>query len=181
MLDRYTRWPEAIPIEDITAEVVSRAFYSGWICRFGVPHKLTTDQGCQFESSLFTQLVKYLGMEKLRTAPQSNGCVERWHRVLKAALKCHLECEKWTKLLPTVLLGIRATIRKDTMGQKLRLPGEFFTETKTKTDFNEVMAYVMNAINNLRPAPFNTSKNNTFAQKTMQHCTHVFLRDDKVR
>ncbi|GFW11541.1 retrovirus-related Pol polyprotein from transposon opus [Trichonephila clavipes] len=36
---------EAIPIPEITAEIVGRAFYEKWICRFGVPAKIVTDQG----------------------------------------------------------------------------------------------------------------------------------------
>jgi len=34
-IDRFTRWPEAM--ENQEAETVARAFYMGWIARFGVP------------------------------------------------------------------------------------------------------------------------------------------------
>lgn len=90
-IDRFTRWPEAIPLIDITAESIATAFYSGWVSRFGVPAEIVTDQGRQFESSLFKDLLTLLGSTRCRTSPYNpaaNGLIERWHRTLKAALKC---------------------------------------------------------------------------------------------
>ena len=36
-VDCFTRWPEAIPLTNISAETVAQAFVLGWIARFGVP------------------------------------------------------------------------------------------------------------------------------------------------
>ena len=50
MMDRTTRWPEAVPMPDASADTILRAFLSTWVARFGVPKILTSDRGAQFTS-----------------------------------------------------------------------------------------------------------------------------------
>lgn len=139
-VDRYTRWPEAIPLTSITADSVAQALLQGWIARFGVPATIVTDRGRQFESKLWSSLMSLLGIYRARTTsyhPQSNGMVERLHRQLKAALKAQPNPDSWMDSLPLVLLGIRSALKVDigctaaemVYGTTLRLPGEFFTPT----------------------------------------------------
>ena len=114
-IDRYTRWPEAITLSDITADTVARNFITHWIARFGAPSTITTDRGRQFESHLFRALTDLLGTTRIRTTsyhPASNGLVERLHRQLKAAIKTRNNL-RWTEVLPLVLLGIRTAIKAD--------------------------------------------------------------------
>ena len=108
-IDRFTRWVEAIPLVDITADSASQALVSGWISRLGVPSYITTDRGRQFESVLFQNLLQTFGSQRFRTTsyhPIANGMVERFHRQLKAALKSHSVQSGWIKSPPLLLFGI---------------------------------------------------------------------------
>lgn len=68
MIDRFSRWPEAVLLPNISADTVASAFYSNWIARFGAPRTVTSDQGPQFEAALFRALTKLIGCNRTRTA-----------------------------------------------------------------------------------------------------------------
>lgn len=192
-VDRFTRWPEAFPIRDQEAETVARTFYEGWITRFGAPIRITTDQGKQFESKLFRQLNHLAGTKQIHTTayhPAANGMVERLHRQMKAAIKCH-QTNRWTETLPTVLMGIRAAWREDlkctsaelVYGEPLRLPGEFLNaRSSDKDDLTGFVKGLSQQMHNLRPVE-GTRHNNrrTFIFKDLHSTTHVLLRDDTIR
>ena len=138
IIDRYTRWPEAIRMKDQTAEDCTRALMI-WISRFGIPLEITSDRGRQFLSILWKELASLLSIKINNTTsfhPQCNGLVERFHRQLKASLKAKLKNNNWVDLLPLVLLGLRTAPKEDlncssaelVYGTTLRLPGEFFDQ-----------------------------------------------------
>ncbi|GFS92492.1 transposon Tf2-9 polyprotein [Trichonephila clavipes] len=191
-IDRFSCWMEAIPIPEITAEIVGRAFYEKWICRFGVPAKLVTDQGRQFEAELFRSIAAICGAKVAHTTsyhPQCNGKVERLHRTLKGAMKAHNNI-RWTESLPTVLLGLRAAIRPDisytiaqmVYGTSIKLPGEFFDPPTINMDPQNFVAKLQQHMAELKPlkSPSNR-KQNIFVHKDLKSCSHVFLRIDRVK
>ena len=136
MVDWTTRWPEAVPIREITAGTVLQAFLETWIARFRVPHIVTTDRGAQFTSQAWPDTLGKLGIKVSTTTayhPQGNGLVEHFHRSLKSALRCGVST---TTSLPWVLLGLRNAPHTDTAtsageivyGTPLRVPGVCFMQ-----------------------------------------------------
>ncbi len=50
VIDRTSRWMEALPLANTAAAEVEVALFSGWICRFGVLAIITSDRAAQFTS-----------------------------------------------------------------------------------------------------------------------------------
>ena len=61
VVDRTTRWAEAIPLQSTTAQVVADSFVANWVACFGMPATITTDQGTQFTGSTWQCMCKALG------------------------------------------------------------------------------------------------------------------------
>jgi transposase InsO family protein len=104
MIDRTSRWPEAVPMSDITAERCADSFVEGWVSRFGVPDVVTTDRGTQFTSATWACLADKLGFKHVLTSsyhPQSNGmetavrCPRAWMRQPMQGLKHRTPLTYW--------------------------------------------------------------------------------------
>ena len=135
IVDRSTRWVEAVPVSSTTATSVSDHLVDSWISRFGIPSTITSDRGRQFTSQVWADLCASLNIVQRQTTayhPQSNGMVERVHRRLKEALKELQAGPRWLEHLPWVLFGLRTAPREDTgvsaaelvYGSQLALPGQ---------------------------------------------------------
>ncbi|UYV65624.1 hypothetical protein LAZ67_3004897 [Cordylochernes scorpioides] len=181
-IDRYTSWMEVVPLPDMKSETVARAFYENCIVRFGAPHTVISDQGKQFTSQLFKDLTTLCGI-KLRHStayhPQCNGKIERLHRTIKTAIRAHNSI-KWTETLPTVLLGLRAVCM--VYGKTIRLPGEFFDDSKHHLHAEEFVQQLQKQMELLKPLnEKHHSKTKVFVHKDLKTCSHVFIRTDRVK
>ncbi len=116
IIDRSTRWFEAVPLRNMEASTCVDAFIANWVARFGVPETVATDRGAQFTSALWSSACTSLGIKHVLTTayhPQSKGMVERVHRQLKDALHARGAGPAWHSHLPWVLLGLRAAPKED--------------------------------------------------------------------
>ena len=195
IVDRFTRWPAAIPIPNIAAETVADAFAHGWVATYGVPVAITTDRGSQFSSSIWTQLMKKWGIKALTTTayhPEANGLVERLHRRLKEALIAlsNDQPQDWYWQLPLALLAIRTTLKPDigaspadlVFGDALALPGDVVQTADPVDDQLQQrqaasLANLRVEVARLQPTP--TSAHRTprlFVPGQLDSATHVFVR-----
>ena len=153
-IDKFSCWVEVIPLEDVTTEVVSKAFYENWPSRFRTPQKITSDEGQQFTFQLLKNLSIICSAKLSHTTPyhpKCNGKIERFYCTLKAEIKAHNNV-KWTDVFSKVLLGCRVAICEDAnasisqmiYGTNIRLPEEFFESPSI----------------NISPIPLSTNCNN---------------------
>ena len=84
-MDFCTRYPEAVPLRRIDASTVADALCEIFT-RLGLPEEILSDQGSNFMSTLMKRVMEILQVKQLRTSPESNGMLERFHGTLKAML-----------------------------------------------------------------------------------------------
>ncbi|PIK38531.1 hypothetical protein BSL78_24624 [Apostichopus japonicus] len=117
--DYFTKWTEAYAMANMEAETVATLLVEEFICRFGVPEELHTDQGRQFESELFQHMCRMLDIGKTRTTPfhpQSDGMVERFNRTLEAMLSTVVSRNQkdWDTWLPYTMMAYRSAQHEST-------------------------------------------------------------------
>jgi transposase InsO family protein len=117
--DLFTKWTESVALPNQEAKTVAEAFVNNFVCKFGVPLQLFTDQGSNFESRLLAEICAILGIEKTHTTsmrPQANGFVERFIKTLTSMLSayCQNNQSDWDSSLPLVMLAYRSTPQSTT-------------------------------------------------------------------
>ena len=117
-VDYLTKWPEVAAIPDKTSKTVAEFFLRDIIARHGCPKEVLSDNGSEFFGE-FDQLLQNWYIDHRLTSPnhpQANGLVERFNGTLGSALrKCVAESPgNWDQLIPTVLLGYRASLQAST-------------------------------------------------------------------
>ena len=117
--DVFTKYTQAYPTRDQKASTVARVLVERWFYQVGVPERLHSDQGRNFESELLRQLCALYGVQKSRTTPyhpQGNGQCERFNRTLHDLLRALPPGQKgrWPQHLPQLLYAYNTTVHGST-------------------------------------------------------------------
>ena len=92
-----TRFPEAIPLRNIKAPTIVKSL-SKFFTFVGLPKSIQSDEGSNFMSGLFQEVMYELGIEQYAPSahhPEYQGVLERFHQTLKNMIRTYcLDFEK---------------------------------------------------------------------------------------
>ena len=161
-MDHFSKFAFAFPLRNQEAGTIARILVDQVFGLIGMPRQILTDQGRNFESELFRELCKCLGIDKIRTStykPSTNGMLERFHRTLNSMLaKVINESQRnWDEMLQQVMAAYRSSVHATTgfspnfivFGQENRAPIDIVMGTIEKPlernlSFNEFVANKQN-------------------------------------
>jgi hypothetical protein len=87
--DYFTKWVIAIPVEKQNAQTTATILYEHYICIYGVPRQILSDQGTPFNNQLIEAFTKILGCHHIKSTPyhpQTNGAIERFNATFERQL-----------------------------------------------------------------------------------------------
>jgi hypothetical protein len=152
-VDAFTKWMEATPVVNITQEATVK-FLQRIIYRFGVPKRVLTDNGTQFNGAKFSKCCADFDIDHQPSSaahPQTNGQVEITNGLLLQGMKIRMfqdleaRGRNWHKELPSVLWALWTNINRATRdtpfnlvyGVEAVLPPEIYLKSDRVPHFNE--------------------------------------------
>ena len=117
--DSVTKWVEVFAQPDETAPTCARVIVNEVICHFGCPYSLHTDQGGNFESNIFQEICKLMGIPKTRTSrnPRCDGITKRLNSTLLVMIRAYIKGQQhnWDLNLGCLAGAYRATSTENGM------------------------------------------------------------------
>ena len=141
-----TRFPEAIPLRNIKTKSIVKALIK-FFTFVGLPKSVQSDQGSNFMSGIFQQVMHELGIKQYRSSayhPESQGALERFHQTLKNMIRSYcFDTEKdWDEGIHLLLFAVRESVQESlgfspfelVFGHSVRGPLKLLKETFLSND-----------------------------------------------
>ena len=111
-----TRFPEAVPLRNIKTKSIVKALIK-FFTFVGLPKSVQSDQGSNFMSGIFQQVMHELGIKQYRSSayhPESQGALERFHQTLKNMIRSYcFDTEKdWDEGIHLLLFAVRESVQE---------------------------------------------------------------------
>jgi transposase InsO family protein len=152
-IDKFTKWIEVKPVTFPKADKVVD-FLVELVHRYGLPHRIITDLGSNFNNHQFWEYCENSGIDVRYVSvahPQANGQVERPNGMALDALKkrlhdaANIKVGKWIKELPNALWGLCTQPTKPTgqspyflvYGSEAILPADVMWDSPAVEQYDE--------------------------------------------
>jgi hypothetical protein len=133
--DAFTKYVELVALPDKEALTVTSAIFSRWICRYGIPLELITDQGREFNNQLSAELYRLLNLHHQTTAarhPQTNSQAEVANKTIAKYLNSFVNESTldWEQYIAPLMFSYNTSFHRSvqnspyflTFGMEPRLP-----------------------------------------------------------
>ena len=116
--DVFTKWVEAFPLQNTTAETLAACLVKEVACRYGERAVIHSDQGANLCGDVVHSMCHLPSIQQTRTSayhPQGNRQVERLNRTVQATLaKAVKDDQEWDLHLPQALFAHRTLVQEST-------------------------------------------------------------------
>lgn len=194
MTDVFSKYTQAIPTHDQRASTVAKVLVNEWFYRFGVPSRIHSDQGRNFESHLIEQLCSMYGVAKSHTTPYhpaGNGQCERFNRSLHNLLRTLPATKKrdWSCYLPQVTFAYNTTAHQSTgespyflmFGRDPQLPVDFLLARVQEPVAGSTHDWIVEHQTRLRHALENANQHLEAAAERRKRNYDQHVRDDPLQ
>ena len=149
MTDAFTKYVELVALPDKEALTVTSAVFNRWLCRYGLPLEIVTDQGREFCNKMSDELYQLLGTRHQTTSarhPQCNAAAEVCNKTIAKYLNSFVDASTldWELYLPPLMFCYNTSFHRSvknspyflTYGMDPRLPS-FPTPDLRRTFYGE--------------------------------------------
>lgn len=152
MQDDLSKFITLVPLPNQESEVVAKGFVENFICLYGTPESIVTDQGTNFMSEIFKNVCKLLKITKLNTSayhPQTNGALERSHRTIIEYVRTFTAADNsnWDAWLPYAAFSYNSTPHTSTdfmpyeliYGKKPNIPSSLTQSLEVQYNYEDYL------------------------------------------